>query len=87
MDFLNSIIKSRPDHEHVLNSSILQEEVGGAQIVIIREIKEKDYEAFKSLFNQAFSEYLEFLKRENPQQYERSMKELEQPASALQSIL
>jgi len=43
--------------------------------MIIREIEEKDYEVFKKLFDQAFVEYLEFLKKENPQQY---MKELEE---------
>jgi L-amino acid N-acyltransferase YncA len=44
-------------------------------MVIVREIKEEDYEVFKSLFNQAFSEYLEFLKHENPQQYEKELGE------------
>ena len=43
--------------------------------MIIREIEEKDYEVFKKLFDQAFVEYLEFLKKENPKQY---MKELEE---------
>jgi predicted N-acyltransferase len=43
--------------------------------VIVREIKEKDYEVFKSLFNDAFSEYVEFLKRENPQQYKKGLRE------------
>jgi L-amino acid N-acyltransferase YncA len=41
--------------------------------VIVREIKEKDYEVCRSLFNQAVSEYLEFLKHENPQQYKKEL--------------
>jgi len=38
-------------------------------LVNIRQIEEEDYEAFKRLFEEAHSEYLEVLKNENPQQY------------------
>jgi RimJ/RimL family protein N-acetyltransferase len=47
--------------------------VNVVQKVRVREVEERDYQAFKGLFDQAFSEYLEFLKQENPQRY---MKEL-----------
>jgi len=43
--------------------------------VLVREIEEKDYEVFKRLFDQAFFEYLEFLRQGNPQQH---LKELEE---------
>jgi len=43
--------------------------------VIVRRIEEKDYEVFKRLFDQAFFEYLEFLKQENPRQYVKELKE------------
>jgi L-amino acid N-acyltransferase YncA len=43
--------------------------------VIVREIKEIDYEAFKGFFNQALSEYLEFLKEKNPKQYKKELTE------------
>jgi len=37
-----------------------------AWFMIIRQMEEKDYEAFKRLFEEAYSEYLEFLKRKSP---------------------
>jgi L-amino acid N-acyltransferase YncA len=43
--------------------------------VILRGIEEKDYELFKKLFDQAFSEYLEYLRQENPQQYAKELGE------------
>ena len=43
--------------------------------MIIRQIEEKDYEVFRRLLNEAYSEYLEFLKRENPQQYLKERQE------------
>lgn len=43
--------------------------------MIVRGIEEKDYEVFKRLFDQAFFEYLEFLKQGNPQQYMKELKE------------
>jgi predicted N-acetyltransferase YhbS len=43
--------------------------------VIVRRIEEKDYEVFKRLFDQAFFEYLEFLKQENLKQYVKELKE------------
>lgn len=41
----------------------------------IRPIEEKDYEDYKNLFEEAFSEYLKFLKHENPDQYMKEKKE------------
>ena len=43
--------------------------------VIIRQIEEKDYEAFRRLFDEAYSEYLEFLKQKNPTQYLKERQE------------
>jgi len=43
--------------------------------MIIRKLEEKDYEAFKGLFEEAYSEYLKFLSRENPQQYRKERQE------------
>lgn len=37
--------------------------------MIVREMKEKDYQVLKSLFDQNLSEYLEPLKQQNPKQY------------------
>ena len=41
----------------------------------MRGIEAKDYEVFKKLFDQAFFEYLEFLRQENPQHYMKELKE------------
>lgn len=43
--------------------------------MIVRGIEEKDYQAFKRLFDQAFLEYLEYLKQGNPQQYMKELNE------------
>lgn len=43
--------------------------------MIIRQIEERDYESFKRLFDEAYSEYLESLKQQNSQQYLRVLKE------------
>jgi len=43
--------------------------------VIIRQMEEKDYEAFVGLYEEVYSEYLEFLKNENPQQYLMELQE------------
>jgi L-amino acid N-acyltransferase YncA len=43
--------------------------------VLFRRVKEKDFEFFKRLFDQAFVEYLELLKQRNPQQYLKELKE------------
>jgi L-amino acid N-acyltransferase YncA len=43
--------------------------------VIVRQIEEKDYEVFRRLFDQAFFEYLEFLKQRNSKQYVKELKE------------
>jgi len=50
--------------------------------VMIRQIEENDYEAFRRLFEEAYSEYLEFLKRENPQQYLREQQETKEVTRA-----
>ena len=42
---------------------------------MVRAIEEKDFEVFKRLFDQAFSEYLEFLRQGNPQQYLKELRE------------
>jgi L-amino acid N-acyltransferase YncA len=39
----------------------------------VRLLEEKDFEAFRTLFDEAFSEYLEFLRHEN---YEQFLKEV-----------
>lgn len=38
-------------------------------------MKERDYEAFRRLFEDAYAEYLEFLKLKNPQQYQKERQE------------
>lgn len=38
-------------------------------------MKERDYEAFRRLFEDAYAEYLEFLKVKNPQQYQKERQE------------
>lgn len=43
--------------------------------MLIRQLEEKDYEVYKRLFEEAYSEYLEFLKRKNPQQYQKEQQE------------
>lgn len=43
--------------------------------MIIRQMEEKDYEAFKSLFEEAYGEYLESLKDRDPQKYQKELKE------------
>jgi len=43
--------------------------------VIVRQIREDDYEAFRGLFEEAYSEYLGFLRHENPQQYLKERRE------------
>jgi len=35
----------------------------------IRRLEKRDFEAFRTLFDEAFSEYLEFLRHENPGQF------------------
>jgi len=43
--------------------------------LIVKQIIKKDYEPFKRLFEEAYKEYLEFLRLNNPQQYERAKQE------------
>jgi L-amino acid N-acyltransferase YncA len=38
-------------------------------------MQEKDYEPYKALFDEAYAEYLEFLKNTNPQQYLKERRE------------
>jgi len=39
----------------------------------IRRLEERDFEAFRTLFDEAFSEYLEFLRAENPEQFQEEI--------------
>jgi len=50
--------------------------------MVIRQIEEKDYEAYRRLFEEAYVEYLEFLKHENPQQYLKERQERREVTSA-----
>ena len=43
--------------------------------MIVRQLNEKDYEPYKALFEEAYSEYLELLRLSNPQQYRREKQE------------
>ncbi|MFX0097804.1 MAG: GNAT family N-acetyltransferase [Candidatus Hodarchaeota archaeon] len=43
--------------------------------MIIRQIEDKDYGAFKDLFEEAYGEYLESLKDRDPQEYQRELEE------------
>jgi len=44
----------------------------------LRLLEERDFEAFATLFNEAFSEYLEFLRRENYEQFLKEVAEREE---------
>jgi len=44
-------------------------------MLIIRQIEDRDYKAFEGLFDEAYDEYLEFLKHESPEQYLRELEE------------
>jgi len=43
--------------------------------LILRNMNERDYEPYKRLFEDAYDEYLDFLKLSNPQQYSRAKQE------------
>jgi len=43
--------------------------------LIVRQMEKKDYEPYRSLFEEAHTEYLEFLRLSNPQQYRKEQKE------------
>ncbi|MFX1486393.1 MAG: GNAT family N-acetyltransferase [Promethearchaeota archaeon] len=43
--------------------------------MIIRRMEDKDYEAFKGLFEEAYGEYLKSLKERDPQKYQKELKE------------
>jgi len=44
--------------------------------LIIRKMHEKDYEAYKLLFDEAYGEYLESLRHGNPEQYRKERCEM-----------
>jgi hypothetical protein len=44
----------------------------------LRLLEERDFEAFRTLFDEAFSEYLEFLRRENHEQFTKELAEREE---------
>jgi len=43
--------------------------------LIVRKMQKKDYEPYKRLFDEAYTEYLEFLMQRNPQQYQKEKRE------------
>jgi ribosomal protein S18 acetylase RimI-like enzyme len=43
--------------------------------MMIRRMRDKDYESVKSLFNEQYDEYLEFLRVNNPRRYTRERRE------------
>ncbi|HXX87336.1 MAG TPA: GNAT family N-acetyltransferase [Candidatus Acidoferrum sp.] len=44
----------------------------------VRLLEERDFESFRTLFDEAFSEYLEFLRQENHEQFLREVAEREE---------
>ena len=44
----------------------------------VRLLEEKDFGAFKALFDEAFSEYLEYLQHENPEQFLKEVTQREE---------
>ena len=44
----------------------------------VRSLEERDFEAFRTLFDEAFSEYLEFLRHESPEQFLEEVAEREE---------
>jgi len=43
--------------------------------LIVRQMSKRDFEAFRTLFEDAYAEYLEFLRRSNPQEYQKEQLE------------
>lgn len=43
--------------------------------LIVRPLAQQDYKPYKKIFDQAYYEYLEDLKRNNPQQYHKEVKD------------
>jgi L-amino acid N-acyltransferase YncA len=43
--------------------------IGRAKEMRVRLLEERDFEAFRTLFDEAFSEYLEFLRHQNHEQF------------------
>ena len=52
--------------------------IGRAEEMRVRLLEERDFEAFRTLFDEAFSEYLEFLRHENPKQFSKEVEEREE---------
>jgi L-amino acid N-acyltransferase YncA len=52
--------------------------IGGAKEMRVRLLEERDFEAFRALFDEAFSEYLEFLRHESPEQFLEEVAEREE---------
>jgi len=52
--------------------------IGRAKEMRVRLIEERDFEAFRTLFDEAFSEYLEFLRHENHEQVLKEVAEREE---------
>jgi L-amino acid N-acyltransferase YncA len=52
--------------------------IGGAKEMRVRLLDERDFEAFKTLFDEAYSEYLEFLRHENPEHFFEEIAEREE---------
>jgi hypothetical protein len=51
--------------------------VGRPREMRMRLLEEKDFEAFRTLFDEAFSEYLEFLRHEHHEQFLEEVAERE----------
>ena len=64
--------------DQVVNSALTQ----GAAALILRQLSKKDYEPFKRLFEEAYAEYLELLRLNNPQQYQKEKQEKRKVALA-----
>ena len=52
--------------------------IGWAEKMRVRLLEERDFEAFRTLFDEAFSEYLEFLRHENHEQFLQEIAEREE---------
>jgi len=50
--------------------------------LIVRQMDKRDYEVFRTLFEDAYSEYLEFLRLSNPQEYESEQRERREVSQA-----
>jgi len=50
--------------------------------LIVRHMNKRDYEAFRTLFKDAYAEYLESLRLSNPQQYQKEKREKREASPA-----